>query len=175
MKFSLILAMFLMGLAPAGCEDRTNLDWGPWWFDENIVVAVSDAGDSAKAERLAACIDCISIKQLADKTFRQSTVRQWMVEPDVYTTRDHAQIVRIINGLASDGSKNASNSMAREELHTLVLLFDRTLMRYGCIYAFETRDDLHWLLASAQEAGNWTSKRAESTLTGLGVVHSQGH
>jgi len=171
---TLFWPLLLSGIALAGCgtSHDSDLDWGPWSFDENIVGAVRDARDSVSAARLASFIDCLSIKQIQDAEFRRIRVRDWMTAPDTYSTRDRSQIARIITGLSSDGRENGSSGLRREKLHTLVLLYDRTLLRYACIYAMETNDPVHWILTSAQETGAWSAASVDSTLISLGAVHS---
>ena len=167
-------AMALALLALSGCSAprASDLDWGPWRFDESIVSAVCGAADSLKAERLASRIDCLSVKVVSDDRFRWTSMRDLMDEPDDFTTRDRAEIARIIAALAEDGSRETATSLPRPAIDVLILLFDRTLMSYACIYANETNDVLRWSFTSAQLSGVWTSARAESTLSAMGIGHS---
>lgn len=167
----LATAFALLALSGCSTTHESNLDWGPWRFDENIVGAVRDADDSLKAARLASRIDCLSVKVVSDDRFRAASMRDLMDEPDAFTTRDRAEMARIIAALAEDGSRDTATVLPKPVNDVLILLFDRTLMSYTCIYATETNDVLRWAFASAQLSGNWTSARAESTLSAMGIGH----
>ena len=167
-----VLSALAVVLASCSAPRTSDLDWGPWWFDENIVGAVRDAGDSLKATRLASRIDCLSVKVVSDDRFRGVSMRDLMNEPDAFTTRDRAEMAPILAALAEDGSRDTATVLPKPVNDVLILLFDRTRMSYACIYATETSGVLQWSFASAQLSGNWTSARAESTLSAMGIGHS---
>lgn len=166
------LALALLVAAGCGSDGDSGLDLGPWRYDENIASAVREAGDSTKAELLASRLDCLSVKIVPEDRSRRQSMRELMDEPDDFTTRDRAEIARIIAGIADDGGNDDSGSMPKPVNDVLILLFDRTLMSYTCIHAFETNSQQRWSFTSVQYAGAWTSSRAESTLSAMGVGHS---
>jgi len=167
-----ILAFVLLALAGCGTSRESGLDWGPWRYDENIASAVSQAEDSAKANLLASRIDCLSVKIVPEDRSRKQGMRELMDDPDDFTTRDRAEIARIVAGIADDGSQDSSGALPKPVNDVLILLFDRTLMSYTCIHAFETNSRQRWSFTSVQYAGAWASSRAESTLSAMGVGHS---
>jgi len=167
-----MLMMALLALAGCGTSHDSDLDWGPWRYDGNLASEVMQGTDPVKAERLVSQLDDLSVKVVSDDRFRGAGMRDLMDEADVFATRDRAEMARIVAALASDGSRDSAASLPRPVNDVLILLFDRTLMRYTCIYAFETNGSQRWAFTSAQYAGIWTTARAESTLSALGVGHS---
>src|SRR5690349_18636030 len=105
------MALALLALSGCSAPRASVLDWGPWRFNESVVSAEYGAADSLKEERLALRIDCLSVKVVSDDRFRWTSMRDLMDEPDYFTTRDRAEIARIVAALAEDGSRQTATRL----------------------------------------------------------------